>query len=169
MCGKFGWLWGLGVSVLIALVDQLTKIMVVRNFEVGEVREIIPGFFNLILVYNPGVAFGLFADSEWVYRQIFLLGMALVAVGIVFYFFFVEYRSDPVARVSLAMIFGGAVGNIVDRLRFGEVVDFLDFYLGSSHWPAFNVADSAICIGVVVLIFRVPRQGRQQPSEQSAD
>jgi len=169
MCGKFGWLWGLGVSLLIALVDQLTKIMVVRNFEVGEVREIIPGFFNLILVYNPGVAFGLFADTEWAYRQIFLLGTALIAVGIVFYFFFVEYRSDSVARVSLAMIFGGAVGNIIDRLRFGEVVDFLDFYLGSSHWPAFNVADSAICIGVVILIFRVPRQGRQKLADQATD
>jgi len=158
MCGKWGWLAGLFLSCLIALVDQITKLAVVEYLSTSDVIEVIPGFFNLILTYNPGVAFGLMADLEWAYRQIFLTLTAVIAVGIVFYFFFFEYRRDPWARASLASIFGGALGNIIDRVRLGEVIDFLDFYLGSYHWPAFNVADSAICIGVVVLIFRVPRK-----------
>jgi signal peptidase II len=140
----------------VAFLDQLTKFFAERYIQVGEVIEIIPGFFNLILTYNPGAAFGLMGGLPDHIRPFALAlstAVALVAVG---YFFLKEYREDLAAKFCLVAILGGALGNIIDRFRYGRVVDFLDFYIGANHWPAFNLADSVICVGVIALIFRRP-------------
>ena len=130
--------------------------MVLSQFRLGEIKPIIPSFFNLTLVYNPGVAFGVFSDLSDAVRIAVLTattGIALLAIG---YFLFSQYRHDIIAQAALAMITGGAIGNIIDRVRLGEVVDFLDFFIANYHWPAFNIADSAICVGVCILLFRTP-------------
>jgi signal peptidase II len=140
----------------VVVVDQLTKYIAEREIQVGETIEIVPGLFNLILTYNPGAAFGLMANLPDHLRPIALALTTVLALGAVFFFFFKEYRNDFIAKIFLAGILGGAVGNIIDRVRYGKVVDFLDFYIGSNHWPAFNIADSVICLGVIGLIFRKP-------------
>jgi signal peptidase II len=134
------------VSVII--LDQLTKLLVLAMFAPGEVLEVIPGLFNLTLHFNPGVAFGLFAGLEPGIRAAVLIATTSVAVSFVLFFMWTEYRDSRMGLVSLALVLGGAIGNAIDRLRLGQVVDFFDFYIGTAHWPTFNVADSAICIGV---------------------
>ncbi len=142
--------------ILVVIFDQATKYFAETKIQVGETIEIIPGFFNLILTYNPGAAFGLMANLPENIRPYALAITTAIALVAVFYFFFKEYRQDFIAKLFLSGILGGAVGNIIDRVRYGKVVDFLDFYVGVNHWPAFNIADSVICLGVVGLIFRKP-------------
>jgi len=148
-------LFALLFLVVVAL-DQVTKLMALQAFEPGEIRPVFDGFFNLTLAFNRGVAFGLFADYADGVRHLLLGVSACGALAAVGYFFVREYAHDVIGRSALVLILGGAVGNIIDRVRLGMVVDFLDFYLGEYHWPAFNVADSAICVGVFVLLFRRP-------------
>ena len=152
------WVWVVYCALFVGVValDQWTKLLVLRSFQPGEIRPVIEGFFNLTLAFNKGVAFGLFADFSDGLRYALLGGTAALAIGAVLYFFKREYAHDPVGRAALVLVLGGAVGNIIDRVRLGMVVDFFDFYLGEYHYPAFNIADSAICVGVVVLIFRRP-------------
>jgi signal peptidase II len=138
--------------VLVVILDQLTKFWILRSFELYESREIIPGFFNLVYVTNTGAAFSMLAgvDSPW--RHYFFLGVGVVACAgltVAYYRFRAAHRLYPLA---LGLIAGGALGNLIDRLRYGAVIDFLDFHLGGYHWPAFNVADSAICVGAVLFL-----------------
>ena len=138
--------------VLVVVFDQLTKFWVVHHFILYESREIIPGFFNLTYLTNTGAAFGLFAGRPGWLRQFFFIGVAVLALSAIF---FIHRRIKDISRwytVSLALIGGGAVGNLLDRIRLGSVVDFLDFFIGSHHWPAFNVADSAITVGVAIIL-----------------
>jgi signal peptidase II len=113
---------------------------------------VIPGFFSLTHIHNPGGAFGFLAQQDASIR----IGIFILASTGAIFFIFLFYRqipkTPPVLSAGLALIFGGAIGNLIDRLRFGEVVDFLDFYVGALHWPAFNVADSAITVGVAIFI-----------------
>ncbi|NVL90028.1 MAG: signal peptidase II [Desulfobacterales bacterium] len=118
------------------------------RFSLGETLEVIPGFFNLTYIRNTGGAFGILSGEASLLRTGLFLGISCVALGIIFYLYARIPSGKPWLGSGLAMTFGGALGNIVDRLRFGEVVDFLDFYIGNFHWPAFNVADSAISVGV---------------------
>jgi len=136
--------------VLLGL-DQLSKYLVLAHFDLYEVRPIIPGLFNLVLVTNKGAAFSMFASVDSPLRHYFFVAVnstAFVGLTIAAWKMHAQHR---LYRVALSMIAAGAVGNLIDRLRFGAVIDFLDFYLGSYHWPAFNVADSAICVGVILL------------------
>jgi signal peptidase II len=142
------------VSAVIVLFDQISKIMILENLQDGEIVPVVDGFFNLTLTYNPGIAFGLFATMDPFLRSILLSVTIALALIIVVVLLLKEYRQDRLAHIALALVVGGAVGNIIDRLRIGSVVDFLDFYLGTYHWPAFNVADSAICVAVIFLLFR---------------
>ena len=142
--------------ILVIVLDQLSKSLILSSFSVGEVRSIIPGFFNLTLTYNPGAAFGLLSDLPDGSRVLVLSLTICAALAAVGYFLLNEYYDDGIGQIGLLMIVGGAIGNIIDRARFGEVVDFLDVYFRSYHWPAFNIADSAICLGVTVLLFRKP-------------
>lgn len=137
---------------LVILGDQLSKIWIVHNFQMYETREIIPSFFNLIYVVNTGAAFSMFADVDSAWRHYFFVGVACVACVGLTYMASTLRRESSLFMVSLACIAGGAIGNLIDRLYYGHVVDFLDVYLGSYHWPAFNIADSAICVGAVMYI-----------------
>jgi signal peptidase II len=141
-------------SVVLAL-DLITKVLAQRHFVEGEILEVFPGFFNLTLVYNPGAAFGLFAGLPDFWRRIVLILVSILALAVVFRFMLKEAQGDPWAQTALSGILGGAIGNIIDRIRLDSVVDFLDFYWGAYHWPAFNVADSAITLGVFVLVSRI--------------
>ena len=138
-----------GLAAAVILLDQVTKWAVLENFAYGERREI-TGFFNLVLVYNKGAAFSMFASADGWQTPLLIL-FAIVAAGIVSYLI-VRNREKRVLCLGLAFILGGALGNLIDRLRFGHVVDFLDFHAMGWHWPAFNVADSGITVGALLLI-----------------
>jgi signal peptidase II len=139
----------LGIAAVVVLLDQVTKWAVLENFVYGERREI-TGFFNLVLVYNKGAAFSMFASADGWQTPLLIL-FAIVAAAIVSYLI-VRNRQKRVLCLGLALILGGALGNLIDRLRFGHVVDFLDFHAMGWHWPAFNVADSGITVGALLLI-----------------
>lgn len=147
----------------VVLLDQLTKWLVLSQLPLYHAVTVIPGFFNLTHIRNPGGAFGFMAAGGQGVRNLLFIGVSIVAMGLIVHFYRSTPRSHPWLAVSLALIFGGAVGNLIDRLRFGEVVDFLDFYIGAAHWPAFNVADSAITVGVSVFIAHVVL-GKMPPS-----
>ncbi len=136
------------IAVAVVIVDQLSKLWIMANFSLHEQQDIIPGFFNLVYVTNTGAAFGFLAGSKTMLRQAFFVAVAIVALIIIVFAYGQLKRQGKIFVYALGFIAGGAVGNLIDRLRFGSVVDFLDFYLGSHHWPAFNAADSAITIGV---------------------
>ncbi len=139
------------VLVVIAC-DQLTKIWILHAFQLYEVKEVIPGLFNLVYVTNSGAAFSMLAGVNSPWRHYFFLAVGLVAcIGLTVAYY--RFRKGHGGYgIALALIAGGALGNLIDRLRYGSVVDFLDFYLGEHHWPAFNVADSAICVGAVLFL-----------------
>ncbi len=140
------------VSIATVLLDQLTKLWVLRSFQEGQVLPVIPGLFNLTLAFNPGAAFGLWSNLTDGTRQLVLAGTILLAVAMVVVFLKQTAGRGWLPQTALAGILGGAIGNVIDRVSYGRVVDFLDFYWGAYHWPAFNVADSAICVGVAILI-----------------
>lgn len=142
----------LAIGGCVVLLDQLSKLLVVYALPLHSGREVIPGLFNLVHVRNPGAAFSLLAGADPSWRQIFFVAMSLLGIGVILYAYKKSHPRDHWSKVALAFLFGGATGNLIDRLRLGEVIDFLDVYIGSYHWPAFNVADSAITIGALLLV-----------------
>lgn len=136
--------------VLLGL-DQLSKQLIVSSMHMYEVHQIIPGFFNLVYVTNKGAAFSILASVDSPWRHYFFVAVNIAAFIGLSIAAWKMAGQHILYRVSFALIAAGAVGNLIDRLRYGAVVDFLDFYVGDYHWPAFNVADSSICIGVAVL------------------
>ena len=146
------------VSITVVILDQLTKAIITHYLSLHQSIEVISSFFNIIHIKNPGVAFGLFRNRSELFRILFLTGMSLIALIVVF-FVYSKAENNLVYRIALSLIAGGAMGNLIDRIRLGEVTDFLDVYIGQYHWPAFNVADSAITIGVFLTIFFL-REGK---------
>jgi signal peptidase II len=137
---------------LVLLLDQLSKWWVVKAFALHESRPLIPGFFSLTYITNTGAAFGMLAGEQSLGRQLFFAAVAVVAL-VVLVLAYREYRDrGPLYPGAIGLVGGGALGNLVDRLRLGHVIDFLDVYYRQYHWPAFNVADSAITIGVALFI-----------------
>ena len=136
---------------IILVADQLSKLWIISYFELYESRVVIPGFFNLVYVTNKGAAFSMFASVDSPLRHYFFVGVNSIAVIALSVAAFKMQKRSWVYLVSFAFIAGGALGNLFDRLRYGAVIDFLDFFVGSYHWPAFNVADSSICVGVALL------------------
>jgi signal peptidase II len=139
------------ILVTVVSLDQLSKFWITATFALYDMREVIPGFFNLVYVTNKGAAFSMFASVESPLRHYFFVLVNTAAFIGLTYGAFRMRRLFPLYRIAFGLIAGGAVGNLIDRLRSGAVIDFLDFYLGSYHWPAFNVADSAIFTGVFLL------------------
>ena len=139
-------------AVVIAVVaaDRATKLMVMHGMERGESIPVIPGLFSLTYVHNPGAAFGAFANSPL--REPLLVFVAVAAVAGLVWLITKTPASRVWERCAAAAIIGGALGNLYDRFAYRSVVDFLDFYVGSWHWPAFNVADSCITVGVGILL-----------------
>ena len=137
------------LASVIVLIDQLTKIAIERAFDYGDVHPV-TGFFNLVLTYNKGAAFSFLASaSGW--QKHFLTAVGIGASMFILYLL-ARHGGQKLFSLALAMILGGAIGNVIDRLAYGHVIDFLDFHVGGWHWPAFNVADSAIVGGAILLV-----------------
>ncbi len=144
------------VSGAIVALDQLTKVLILSSFKLGESYVVIENFFNLTFVKNFGAAFGFLAQSHPTFREIFFLAMPPVAMVVIGFLLKGVDAKDKVQVLALSSILGGAIGNYIDRLRFRYVVDFLDFHWYNLYsWPAFNIADSAIVIGVIVLMLQM--------------
>jgi signal peptidase II len=161
---KLARLFYLLLAVGIFLTDRVSKWAVMHTLVLGETRRIIPGLFNLTHLRNRGAAFGLFAETESTLVVFFLIAFSAAALILVLVLLWRGVAS-PWAGAGLSLILGGALGNLVDRLNNGGVVDFLDFHLGPYHWPAFNVADSAIVIGAAVLMLELFRSRRHVHGE----
>jgi signal peptidase II len=158
--GGSGMMPWLGIAAIVILIDQLTKIAIQKTFVFGE-EKVINSFFNLVLAYNKGAAFG-FLNSQPGWQRYFFTAIAVIAVGFILYML-KRHAGQRLFCWALALIMGGAIGNAIDRLAYGHVVDFLDFHLaGFGHFPAFNIADSAICIGAALFIFDELRRVNRQ-------
>src|SRR5712691_4474279 len=142
---------GLATAVVIALLDHLSKSAVLAEFAASSPDRRLPvtSFLNLLVTRNRGISFGLFNSNTGVSVLIFSAGA--VAIVVILAFWLNRVRTTPLA-LAIGLIIGGAIGNVIDRLTYGGVIDFLDFHLGSWHWPAFNLADSAICLGVAAML-----------------
>ncbi|RKF20920.1 lipoprotein signal peptidase [Alginatibacterium sediminis] len=150
------WLW---LSLAFIVVDQLTKLAVVVWMPLYSRIEI-SSFFNLVHVRNEGAAFSFLSDAGG-WQRWFFTGLALFISGLLIYWLRKTPQEHKLTAIAYAMIIGGAIGNAIDRVIYGNVVDFLDFYWNSSHWPAFNVADSVIMLGAALLILDGFRTGSE--------
>jgi signal peptidase II len=142
----------LAIASAVFALDRWTKWLVETNFSQFDTKVVIPGLFSIVRSENPGIAFGLFSESTSQYRTGTLVAFSLVAVAILAGMLWRVDRLDRLTAVGLALIFGGALGNVFDRVRTGAVTDFLDFYAGNVHWYTFNIADSAVCVGAGLLL-----------------
>ena len=147
------WRWIL-LSGTVIFLDQLSKLAILSRFRLGDQMEI-TSFFNLVLVYNPGAAFSFLAGAGGWQRWFF----AVLAIGISIWIVFMlkQPATNKLLALALSLVMGGALGNVIDRFAYGAVVDFLDFHLMGWHWPAFNVADSAICLGAAFMLWEQAR------------
>ena len=145
------WLW---ISAVVLVLDQVTKVWAVDALLGKAPIVVVPGFFDFSLVYNTGAAFGLLADAHGWQNTFFIV----VAVAVSAFILWSLARSKPgeaQSAVALALIFGGAIGNVIDRVRQGYVVDFVHWFYGNWHWPTFNIADAAISVGAVLLVLDI--------------
>jgi signal peptidase II len=152
---------------LVILVDQITKLYIMQTMRLHESIPIIPNLFSLTYIRNPGAAFGLLAGSSNTFRMIFFGLTSVIALGLLGTILLRMPEREWMGRLSVAGILGGAIGNLIDRLRYGEVIDFLDFFIENYHWPAFNVADSAITVGVTFLIIHFMLEKKEDPPPAS--
>ena len=154
------------MAVLVVVLDRVSKWLVAGKITLHDSVAVLPGFFRLTHVQNSGAAFGLFAESSSEWKVAVLVLFSILALAVVSALLWKNSHSMTTTGVGLSLILGGAVGNLWDRLLAGHVVDFLDFYLGSYHWPAFNIADSAIVIGALLLVAEI--LFAKSPAEQNA-
>lgn len=143
------------VSGIIIIFDQITKHLVEKKMSLHQSIEIIPNFFNLLYLRNTGAAFGFLAGDRSLGRVLFFALFSLMAIACLIYLLKTLRPTQKTTLLSLSLILGGAIGNLVDRLRLGEVIDFLDLHWYDWHWPAFNVADASITIGVILLFYQM--------------
>jgi signal peptidase II len=154
---KWSWLKWLGISLIIFILDQITKHAVTANFQYGESKYVLP-FFNLVLAHNTGAAFSFLANASGWQREFFIA--VTVIITAVLLWMMRSNRHNRLLCVALSLVIGGAFGNLYDRVLHGYVVDFVQWHAGGYYWPAFNVADSAICVGAALLVwdsFRKPK------------
>jgi len=147
LSGTLKWI---GIASIVLIVDQLTKFVITQNFLLHEVVPITP-FFNLVLVYNPGAAFSFLADAAG-WQKGFFIAIGLTASVWIIHLLR-KHPEHTLFCTALSLVLAGALGNVIDRVQFGAVIDFLDFHAGGWHWPAFNVADSAISCGAALLVW----------------
>ena len=143
------------VAGIIILLDQVTKLIVLDKMPLFHNIPVISGFFNLTHIHNPGGAFGFLSTQTSNIQRLLFLFVSSLATGLIFYFYKKTPHEQTWLSTGFALVFGGAIGNLIDRIRLGKVVDFLDFYIGDLHWPAFNVADSAVSIGMLIFLFHI--------------
>ncbi len=153
------------IIIMVVALDQATKVWIAKTFTLFESREVIPGLFNLTYLTNSGAAFGFLNGQHGIWRQVFFVATALIALLVMIIALRRLRGQSRAVSWAVALIAGGAAGNLIDRLRQGAVVDFLDFYYHAHHWPAFNLADSAITIGVTILILEQFISGRHKDTK----
>jgi len=157
------WLW---LSGLVIVLDQVSKWVMVSWLSLYETVAVMP-YFNLTMAHNTGAAFSFLAGAGGWQRWFFIILAGVISLGLLYWLY--KLAKTKLEAVSVALILGGAVGNVIDRIYYGYVIDFLDVYYGSYHWPAFNIADSAIVVGAALLIidsFRAePKSDAEQDSE----
>jgi len=157
------WKTVVGWLVVILVLDQLTKFIVDRMMPLHHSIPIIDGLFNFTYVRNTGAAFGIFAGSHEAFRLPFLILVSVVAIGFVCVMLKRLGERESGLITALSFILGGALGNLIDRVLYGEVIDFLDFYWSRYHWPAFNLADSFITVGVTITLYYLIKFKDQDP------
>lgn len=158
------------VALLTIGTDQISKHLILNAFQPGEILPVVPGFFNLTLTFNFGAAFGLWSNLPPGWREAALFMSITLALSVLFFFLRHPTQQSALSQASLAAVLGGAIGNVIDRMRFGYVIDFLDAYWGAHHWPAFNIADSAIVIGVTIVVLspqRPPAKATEPSTSES--
>jgi len=150
-----------GLAAAAFALDRLTKWIIRTHVSAFDVHRVIPGFFDIVHSENRGVAFGLLNDSHSAWHTLVLVVFSAAALVLIAALLWKTARSDAWTAMSLALILGGAAGNLFDRIIFGQVTDFLEFYIGDLHWPTFNVADSCVVIGSALLLLDLLRPKRQ--------
>jgi signal peptidase II len=145
------------ISVVVVALDQVTKWLVHQVMELHETRALVEGLLSLTYVRNRGAAFGILSDAELPYQSVLFSAVSLMALAAIGFYAWRLPAGNRLARAALALIMGGALGNLMDRARLGYVIDFVDVFWGPHHWPAFNVADSAISVGVALLLLDIVR------------
>lgn len=150
-----------GLAAGVFGLDRLTKWLIETHVSTFDVHKVIPGFFDIVHSQNRGVAFGLMNDSTSAWRTIVLIGFSGAALLLVAALLWKSTRFDKWSAAGLALVLGGAAGNLFDRIVWGQVTDFLEFYIGDLHWPTFNVADSCIVIGSALLLLELLKPKRQ--------
>lgn len=159
--------WYLGLAALVFMLDRITKIAIEKTFSVYDSRTVIPGFFDLVHTKNRGAAFGMFSDGDSALRTFLLIGVSVMVLCFISVVLMRPGRAGfPASRLTalgLSLVMGGALGNIFDRVAYGMVTDFLEFYHGSFRFAAFNIADSAITIGAGLLLLDMWRTRKEQP------
>lgn len=163
---RSGWALGL-LAVVVIVLDQLSKLAVEKFTSLGSFQVVIPGLLNLVHTSNPGVAFGLFADSQAPWRAPLLILFSVTVIVLIIWMLWTHRAGGALGSYGLALILGGAAGNVVDRLFHRSVTDFIDFHLGAYHWYTFNVADTAIVIGAALVILELLRDGRRVGQEHA--
>lgn len=157
------------ISLFLVAFDQLVKMYIHTHYQLGESTPVLPGFFNITYVRNFGAAFGFLGQSHPAFREIFFLAMPPLALLIILLIMRGVPDSDKTQIFALSSVFGGAIGNYIDRLRFRYVIDYLDFHLKEQYtWPAFNIADMAIVCGVGALLVIMFLEGRQKSNPKHA-
>ncbi|HEY0703774.1 MAG TPA: signal peptidase II [Candidatus Acidoferrales bacterium] len=151
----------LALAVAALAADQLSKFAVDKFVMPGSQRVIIPGFLNVLHTTNPGVAFGLFADSESSWKPLILIGFSVLVIAMLIWLLATNRAGGHLGQCGIALILGGATGNVLDRFLRHRVTDFIDFYFRGYHWYTFNIADSAIVIGAALVVLELFRDGRE--------
>ncbi|CAK8724837.1 Lipoprotein signal peptidase [Candidatus Electrothrix laxa] len=157
------------IMALVVVGDQLSKLWILDNYALYESTVVIPGFFNLTFLRNTGAAFGILSDMPLLWRQIFFISIAVVALVALIIMQRKMGRENIWYTLALSFIGGGAIGNVIDRVLYGSVIDFLDVYIGKYHWPAFNVADSGIVVGVTIFLVLQILEGDGETKESVED
>ena len=154
------------LTLVIAIVaaDQITKSLVAGSLGLGQSHPLVPGLLHFTLVRNTGMAFGLLSGADIPFKAALVTLLSVAAMGAVTYYALKSLQNERLTRIGLTFILGGALGNIIDRARLGYVVDFVDVFYRDTHWPAFNVADTCICIGVGLLLLDSFRRRDEEPS-----
>ena len=158
------WIW---FSLAVVAADRVTKTLLDRATEPGYVRTLIPGFLNLVHARNSGIAFSIFADANSPWLRVALIALLSTAVVLFAWMLTTGRAGHGAMRWGLALVLGGAAGNLIDRVLYGSVLDFIDFHVRNWHWPAFNVADSSITIGAALILWEMTfgaHESRQPPA-----
>ncbi|MBI5519882.1 MAG: lipoprotein signal peptidase [Desulfovibrio sp.] len=155
------------LAVAVILPDQITKAVIQRKYALWDTDPVIPGFFNLVHVLNKGAAFGFLNRPDMDWQVWFFVAVTIFAVGFIYYLLTTADEGDRFFIWGLGLVLGGALGNLIDRVRTGFVVDFLDFYVGEYHWPAFNTADIAITSGAFCVIISMYMKNRREGAQHA--